>query len=67
MTTVHPFTDAPVMFLIGYGFRPAYQPADYVGPRLDCAMWLPTDDSNSAYLAKWEAPAGTPNTPTAYA
>ncbi|WP_103171571.1 hypothetical protein [Paracoccus sp. SY] len=58
MTTVHPFSDAPVLFLIGYGFRPAYQPADYIGPRMDCPMWLPAPDADLAYLAKWEAPAG---------
>ncbi|MGN7869582.1 hypothetical protein [Paracoccus sp. 22332] len=58
MATVHPYgDDAPVMHLIGYGFRPAYQPADYIGPRLDCPMWLPTADADVAYLAKWEAPA----------
>lgn len=57
MTTVHPFTDAPVMFLVGYGFRPAHMPADYVGPRMDCPMWLPAPDADAAYLAKYDAPA----------
>ena len=59
MTTVHPFNEAPVMFLVGYGFRPAYQPADYIGPRLDCPMWLPAPDADVAYLGgKYDAPVG---------
>lgn len=61
MATVHPFPDAPVMFLIGYGFRPAYQPADYIGPRLDCPMWLPAPDADLAYLGgKYDAPLDAP-------
>lgn len=58
MATIHPYgDDAPVLHLIGYGYRPAYQPADYIGPRLDCPMWLPTADADVAYLAKWDGPA----------
>lgn len=59
MTTVHPEFQ-PVVYLIGYGYRPAYQPADYIGPRMDCPMWLPAPDADLAYLAKWEAPADAP-------
>ena len=57
MTTVHPFSHAPVLFLIGYGYRPAHQPADYIGPRMDCPMWLPAPDADLAYLSKYDAPA----------
>lgn len=48
---------APVLDLVGFGFRPAWQPADYIGPRLDCPMWFPTADADVAYLAKWDAPS----------
>lgn len=64
MTVVaHSSDDAPVLFLIGYGFRPAYQPADYIGPRMDCPMWLPVPDADAAYLAKWDGPLKYEMTP----
>ena len=60
MATVHPFSDAPVLFLVGYGYRPAHQPADYIGPRMDCPMWLPAPDADVAYLGgKYDTPADT--------
>ena len=40
---------APVLDLIGYGYRPAWMPADYIGPRLDCPMWVPGPDADLAY------------------
>ena len=36
----------------GLGFRPAYMPADYIGPRMDCPMWLPAPDADVAYHGK---------------
>lgn len=64
MTVVaHSSDDDPVLFLIGYGFRPAYQPADYIGPRMDCPMWLPVPDADVAYLAKWDGPLKYEMTP----
>ena len=43
---------APVLNLIGHGYRPAWQPADYIGPRMDCPMWLPGPDADIAYGGK---------------
>lgn len=45
---------APVLDLIGHGYRPAWQPADYIGPRRHCAMWLPAPDADRAWLAKYD-------------
>ena len=39
-TFIHPFPTAT-----GFEFRPAYTPADYIGPRLDCLVPLRADDS----------------------
>ena len=47
---------SPVVDLIGVGFRPAWQPADFIGPRLDCAMWVEAPDADTAYLAKYDGP-----------
>ena len=57
MATLHPEFQ-PVVYLIGYGYRPAHQPADYIGPRMDCPMWLPAPDADLAYLGgKYDTPA----------
>lgn len=47
---------APVLTLIGIGYRPAWQPADYIGPRLDCPMWVSAPDADQAYLTKYDLP-----------
>lgn len=43
---------APVLDLVGFGFRPAWQPADFIGPRMDCPMWMPAPDADLAYGGK---------------
>lgn len=43
---------APVLWIIGRGFTPAWQPADFIGARMDCPMWQPAPDANMAYAAK---------------
>lgn len=48
--------DAPLLDLIGIGYRPAWRPADYIGPRLDCPMWLPGPDADLPYSAKYDGP-----------
>lgn len=56
---------APVIDLIGTGYRPAWQPADYIGARLDCAMWIAAPDADVAYLAKYDLPPVDPYAPVA--
>lgn len=41
---------APILDLVGFGFRPAWQPADFIGPRMDCPMWLPAPDADAPYI-----------------
>lgn len=48
--------EAPIVELIGIGFRPAWQPADYIGPRMDCPMWVTAPDADDAYSAKYDGP-----------
>ena len=43
---------APVLWLVGHGFVPAWQPADFIGPRMSCPMWLPAPDADAAMVAK---------------
>lgn len=38
--------------LIGQGFRPAWQPADYIGPRMDCPRWVAAPDADLPYGQK---------------
>ncbi|MBC9246708.1 hypothetical protein H4P12_08280 [Paracoccus sp. 11-3] len=38
----------------GIGFRPAWYPADFVGPRLDCPV--PVAAPDLAYLSKYDGP-----------
>lgn len=45
---------APVQWIFGRGFSPAWQPADFVGPRLDCPMWVPAPDADAAWLSKYD-------------
>ena len=43
---------APVLWLPGHGFTPAWQPADFIGPRADCPIWFPAPDADVAYVGK---------------
>lgn len=47
---------APVLDLVGFGNRPAFAPANYIGPRMDCIMWLPAPDADVAYVSKYDRP-----------
>lgn len=48
----------PIIDLVGLGFRPAWQPADFIGPRMDCPMWLPAPDADVAYSTKYDTKPG---------
>ncbi|GHG24450.1 hypothetical protein [Paracoccus aerius] len=43
---------APIIDLVGLGFRPAWQPADFIGPRMDCPMWLVAPDADTPMNGK---------------
>lgn len=57
MTTVHP--DAGVLWFAGLGFRPAVWTPPHRHDEVDPPRLVPSPDSDTPFLAKWEAPADT--------
>lgn len=51
---------APIVDLIGLGYRPSWQPADFIGPRMDCPMWVAAPDADVAMIGKFDPWAAIP-------